>query len=42
MVASQFHKLKVGGSTPPPATKFEKYMGEDMIKKGKIMIATEA
>ena len=40
-VASQAHNLKVGGSSPPLATK-SKYMGADMIKNGKIMIAAEA
>ena len=40
-VARQAHNLKVVGSNPPPATK-SKYMGEDMIKNGKIMIAAEA
>ena len=40
-VARQAHNLKVVGSNPPPATK-SKYMGEDMIKNGEIMIAAEA
>lgn len=41
-VASQPHKLKVGSSNLPPATKFKKYMGEVMVNNGKIMTAAEA
>lgn len=42
VVASQAHNLKVGGSTPPPATNIYNMGEENNIRYGKLMVASEA